>query len=120
MARLRFTGTHRFTRLSRKPRQKGTFLLCLDRDTAEIVSQQELSQMPVCSKFPVVVLLAGFLCLPLAAQRTTATISGSLTDPSGAAVPDATVRATNTGTGVSQTARSDSQGRYQIAELQVG
>jgi hypothetical protein len=67
-----------------------------------------------------VVLVSGFLCAPLPAQRTTATISGSLTDPSGSAVPDAAVRATNAGTGVSQTARSDSQGRYQIAELPVG
>jgi hypothetical protein len=58
--------------------------------------------------------------LPLDAQRTTATIAGTITDPSGSAIPDALVRATNVGTGATQNTRSDSQGRYRIVELPVG
>src|SRR6266853_5247595 len=73
------------------------------------------------SVVPGLVLAAGlFFCQPATAQRTTATISGTATDPSGSVVPDATVRAKNEGTGASQTARTDSQGRYRIAELPVG
>ena len=63
---------------------------------------------------------ASLMPLPLVAQRATATISGTVTDPSGAVVPLAGVRATNIGTGAGQTAQSDSQGRYRIAELPVG
>jgi len=62
----------------------------------------------------------GFLVLPLPAQRATASIAGTLTDPSGSALPDAAVAATNVGTGATQTTKSDSQGRYRLAELPVG
>ena len=69
----------------------------------------------------VVALVAGLLlCWPMEAQRATATISGTATDPTGASVPSAMVRATNQDTGVSQTTVTDSQGRYRIAELPVG
>jgi outer membrane receptor protein involved in Fe transport len=57
---------------------------------------------------------------PLGAQRATATISGTLTDPSGSVLPGAAIRATNAATGVTQATTSDSQGRYRIAELPVG
>lgn len=58
--------------------------------------------------------------LPVDAQRASATLSGAATDPSGSAIPGAVVRATNVDTGVSQSATTDSQGRYRIAELPVG
>src|SRR5215831_281267 len=64
--------------------------------------------------------LASFSTGLLVAQRATATISGTITDPSAAALPDVAVRATNVNTGVTQMAISDSQGRYRIAELPVG
>ena len=56
----------------------------------------------------------------LLAQRATATISGIVTDPSAAALPDAAVRATNVNTGVTQAVTTDAQGRYRLAELPVG
>ena len=73
-----------------------------------------------CSVIFFLTVCASLMSLSLVAQRATATISGTVTDPSGAVVPLAGVRATNIGTGASQTAQSDSQGRYRIAELPVG
>jgi len=55
----------------------------------------------------------------LAAQGTTGTIQGTVTDASGAAVPGATVRAKNAGTGAELTATTDGQGRYLIPDLPV-
>ena len=66
------------------------------------------------------VLCLGFFNAPLRAQRATASIAGTLTDPSGSAIPDAAVRATNVATGSNQATKSDSEGRYRIAELPVG
>src|ERR1700730_1788762 len=67
----------------------------------------------------VCVALFGTMCR-LGAQGTTATILGTVTDVSGAAVPEATVQAKNTGTGNVQNTSSDDQGRFQLADLQVG
>jgi len=54
------------------------------------------------------------------AQAETATISGAATDPSGAALVNANVTATNVATNTSQSTVTDSQGRYRIADLPVG
>jgi hypothetical protein len=68
-------------------------------------------------------LLGGFLLLAgltrLDAQ-VTATISGTATDASGAAIVGATIQATNVQTNVSQSTVSGAQGRYKIADLPVG
>jgi len=56
----------------------------------------------------------------LAAQQSTATILGTVTDSSGAIIPQATVQARNVETGAIQTATSDSAGRYRIADLAIG
>src|SRR3974390_548737 len=52
--------------------------------------------------------------------QATASIDGTVTDASGAAVPDAQIQARNTGTGISQTTTTDAQGRYRIPELIIG
>src|SRR3974390_2861208 len=53
-------------------------------------------------------------------QAATATIQGTVTDMSGAAVPDATVQIKNTGTGAVRTVNTNAQGRYQVSEVAVG
>jgi outer membrane receptor protein involved in Fe transport len=62
-----------------------------------------------------------FLCLllplPLFAQSSTGSISGTITDASGGALPGVTVVATNVGTGTSRTAVTNSSGAYQLALL---
>jgi hypothetical protein len=47
-------------------------------------------------------------------------ISGTVTDPSGAVVPKATVRATNTDTGIRQTVATDDKGFYSFPSLAIG
>jgi hypothetical protein len=56
----------------------------------------------------------------LGAQGATATILGTVTDASGAAVPDASVQVKNTATGITQSATSDPQGRFRVSEIGVG
>lgn len=52
--------------------------------------------------------------------QTTGSISGTVTDTSGSAMPGAAIQVTNTGTGIAQTTRSDAQGRYRVLDLTVG
>jgi hypothetical protein len=54
------------------------------------------------------------------AQVKTATISGTVTDSAGAVVVGATVEVKNAGNGITQTAVTDSQGRYRLPDLPVG
>ncbi len=51
---------------------------------------------------------------------TSATILGTVTDPGGAVVPNASVQVKNVGTGQAQQIKTDAQGRYTVAELPVG
>jgi Carboxypeptidase regulatory-like domain/TonB-dependent Receptor Plug Domain len=57
------------------------------------------------------------LLAPMYGQKITGTISGSITDPSGAVVANASVTALNTATGASRTATSTSSGEFTIPEL---
>src|ERR1700686_2587831 len=53
-------------------------------------------------------------------QEVTASITGTVTDPSGAAVPGATVTATSQERGQTFTATTNDSGLYRIAQLPVG
>lgn len=66
------------------------------------------------------VLLAGLCPAYLFGQAGTASISGRVTDTSGAAVPAASVVVKNTGTSASETAISDNEGRYTAPDLPIG
>src|SRR5579864_893703 len=54
------------------------------------------------------------------AQGATATILGTVTDMSGAAVPDAMVQVKNAGTGATQSIATDAQGRFRVPDLGIG
>jgi hypothetical protein len=54
------------------------------------------------------------------AQTTYATITGTIRDPSGAAVADAKVTATNSETGIVSTAQSNKDGVYTVTQLREG
>jgi carboxypeptidase family protein/TonB-dependent receptor-like protein len=56
----------------------------------------------------------------LHAQGASASIQGTVTDMSGAAVPDASVQVRNTGTDAAQTTTTDSAGRFTVSDLPVG
>jgi hypothetical protein len=53
-------------------------------------------------------------------QAATASITGTITDTSGAAVPGANISAKNNGTGITRTTTSDNQGRYNLPDLAIG
>src|SRR5579872_6383869 len=50
----------------------------------------------------------------------TATILGTVTDTSGAVLPGANVEVKNLDTGISQSAVTDAQGRYNVPQLLIG
>ncbi len=53
-------------------------------------------------------------------QAATTSISGRVSDPTGAAIPDAPVTIKNTATSATETATTDSQGRYTVPQLGIG
>src|SRR3990167_2294669 len=61
-----------------------------------------------------------FSCLLAQAQSTTATISGTVTDATGAVIAGATVRASNQETGINRGTVTDSSGRYRLSQLSLG
>ncbi|HXM99560.1 MAG TPA: carboxypeptidase regulatory-like domain-containing protein [Candidatus Dormibacteraeota bacterium] len=67
-----------------------------------------------------VLLALTLLILPSAWAAVTASISGTITDPSGAAVVGATVTATNVDTGVTTTQATNGQGFYSFQSLPLG
>src|SRR6266436_6377901 len=60
------------------------------------------------------------LCSAAKAQVLYGVLTGNVTDPSSAAVPDAQVEALNMATGVSRQTTADSAGIYRFSELQPG
>ncbi|HEV3331919.1 MAG TPA: carboxypeptidase regulatory-like domain-containing protein [Bryobacteraceae bacterium] len=74
------------------------------------------------------VILLSLVCLAaglmstgsLFGQAATASISGTVTDSSAAAVPGASVEIRNTGTGAVRAVVTDSQGRYNVPDLGIG
>jgi hypothetical protein len=54
------------------------------------------------------------------AQTVQGVITGTITDPSGASVPNATVMITNVGTGATQTATTSSDGSYRFSLVPPG
>lgn len=73
-------------------------------------------RQPVFSVLLVLLAFSG----PVSAQVTTATIFGTVTDSTGAVVPNISVLATNTGTNLSREASTDESGQYSIRFLPVG
>jgi outer membrane receptor protein involved in Fe transport len=80
--------------------------------------------MKVCGHLALLVLLASFVSMmavtPMMAQSTTSTLTGTITDGSGAFVATADVLALNTATGVEYKAKADNQGNYRITQLPPG
>ncbi|HEU4981153.1 MAG TPA: TonB-dependent receptor [Acidobacteriaceae bacterium] len=64
--------------------------------------------------------LLAFCCTVGLAQTVTGAVSGTVTDPSGAVVPGATVTATDIATGVHTTTKTNNDGAYSIRFLTIG
>src|SRR5215469_2881144 len=67
-----------------------------------------------------IVLFAGLSFERLDGQAATASITGTITDSSGAVIVGAAVNAKNSGTGITRTTVSDAQGRYTLPDLAIG
>ena len=68
--------------------------------------------------WPAVLLVA--LAALVCGQIITSSIVGQITDATGAAVPDADITVTNTGTGITVKMTADSSGAYSVPNLQPG
>jgi hypothetical protein len=79
----------------------------------------EILEWSWCLRF-VAVLLVMLMAVGVAHAGTTASISGTVTDPSGAAIAGATVTATNVETGVAATQQTNAQGFYSFQSLPLG
>lgn len=69
---------------------------------------------------PVAMLVIMFGVGEASAQLTRATISGTVTDPSGAAVPGASVTVSNQNTGLTRSTTTGPSGRYEVPNVPVG
>ena len=65
-------------------------------------------------------LLMGCLVAPAWAQQVTASITGKVTDPTGAAIPGAKATAISVERGSQYTATTNSEGFYVLSNLPVG
>ena len=65
-------------------------------------------------------MFSGAGALRLGAQQNTATILGTVTDPTGASIAGAAVEVRNVGTGMVQATATDAAGRYNVPDLPVG
>src|SRR5580658_4299666 len=76
------------------------------------------------TRIPVKILYFVLLCwlalTPLAAQQVLGAITGTVQDSSGAAVPSATVKAINTATNLTVSAKTESNGSYLVPNLPAG
>jgi len=63
-----------------------------------------------------------FLLCPVVsrAQQLTATLTGTVTDSSGAVIPNANITVTQTSTNAARTVQSDASGNYSVTSLQAG
>src|ERR1700694_2698191 len=68
----------------------------------------------------ILALLLSCLCVPFSAAQVSASLSGLITDPSGAAVSAASVTAKNFDTETSRIVPTDQTGRYRFFALPVG
>lgn len=72
------------------------------------------------SRFPLVVLAVFLSCGVANAQRTTASIRGTVTDSTGAVVPGATITVNNQETGFTRSTTSNGSGVYLLSEIPIG
>lgn len=88
---------------------------------AVILSSRGETSVYFLLSFALSVLVIAFLgVIPAQAQYTTASLAGTVVDPSGAAVPGAKITVTNINTGLTRTNQTGSDGSFLYASLPVG
>ena len=79
-----------------------------------------LTRFPLKAAMAIAIAAALLVPLPAAGQALYGSITGTVSDPQGAAIPGATVTATNTGTALQLTAVTDTDGNYTFRNLPPG
>jgi hypothetical protein len=79
-----------------------------------------LTRFPLKAAMAIAIAAALLVPLPASAQTLYGSIVGTVSDPQGAAIPGATVTATNTGTGLKVSAVTDRDGNYTFRNLLPG
>src|SRR5450631_1973683 len=87
----------------------------LSPELVESRRSRKLSRFAVLSLF---VLFLAVFAVPAFAQE--ATIVGTVTDPSGAAVPNVSITVTNADTGIARALTTSSDGQYVVPDLTIG
>src|SRR5580692_6712392 len=95
--------SYRFFRLPSNCRERGTSLMKF-----------------YARKVAALLFFALVFSLPSHSQQVVGAITGTVTDPTGAAVPDATVKALNLATNLEITSQTKSNGSYVVPELPAG
>jgi outer membrane receptor protein involved in Fe transport len=92
----------------------------LDRATFEYKICERVNPMKTISRTIILTTVMLLSAAHLHAQGATAAISGTVLDPTGAAIPGASITVRNIGTAFTRTVISDDQGRYVAPELPIG
>lgn len=79
-----------------------------------------VERTPSALRYMVLLLVMCWIALPSWAQFDTGTITGTVTDPSGAAISGAQVTATNAATGLQKSATADANGYFVVSALPFG
>ena len=88
--------------------------------THRVISASSLQPQPKLRLTPLLLLLACIFSFCLSATAQQATLVGTVTDPSGAAVPNAVITITNLESGVTRTVQTSDGGQYVIPDLNIG
>ena len=83
----------------------------------ELIRRRRFSSLLILS---LTLLAFQFSVPPMTAQTTTSTIEGTVTDPNGAVIAGATVKASGTTLATERTAATDADGIYRLAALPAG
>ena len=76
--------------------------------------------MRITPRRVLLILLGAFLAIGQLCAQETATILGTVTDPAGAVIPNATVIVTNSATGANRTLTTNQAGAYNAPQMQIG
>lgn len=82
--------------------------------------KREVKPMKNCFVTTVLIALLGLLSLPALAQEFRGAVTGAVTDMTGAIVPNAKVKLTDTATGVTSTTSTNAAGIYTVDLLPIG
>jgi len=74
----------------------------------------------VRNRFAVALLALVLIALPVSAQTFRGSINGTVTDPSGASVAGATVKATETATNIDHTTTTSNEGQFAFQDIPLG